>query len=282
MKVGIIGLGFVGSALANGIINAEIIKIDPKLNTNIGDLIEFDPDIVFIAVPTPMHDDGSQDISIVNKIISEIKAHKKDFLLVLKSTVLPSYLNEIKINYENLVLNPEFLKERSADEDFINSKTIIFGGNKQQSQKVSNFYEQYTKCLCKDYIFTDLISASLIKYSINSFLATKVIFFNELQKVFTNANADDSWENFIEAISSDERMGNSHMSVPGPDGRLGFGGPCFPKDTRALLEYSKNIGAEFSLLSSAINVNNTIRSEYNNPTQREKDQNINFNDKGVL
>mgnify|MGYP003927263177 FL=1 len=275
-------MGFVGSALANGIINAEIIKIDPKLNTNIGDLIEFDPDIVFIAVPTPMHDDGSQDISIVNKIISEIKAHKKDFLLVLKSTVLPSYLNEIKINYENLVLNPEFLKERSADEDFINSKTIIFGGNKQQSQKVSNFYEQYTKCLCKDYIFTDLISASLIKYSINSFLATKVIFFNELQKVFTNANADDSWENFIEAISSDERMGNSHMSVPGPDGRLGFGGPCFPKDTRALLEYSKNIGAEFSLLSSAINVNNTIRSEYNNPTQREKDQNINFNDKGVL
>ncbi len=282
MKVGIIGLGFVGSALANGISNAEIIKIDPKLNTNIGDLIEFDPDIVFIAVPTPMHHDGSQDISIVNKIISEIKSHKKDFLLVLKSTVLPSYLNEIKINYENLVLNPEFLRERSADEDFINSKTIIFGGNKKQSQKVSNFYEQYTKCLCKDYIFTDLISASLIKYSINSFLATKVIFFNELQKVFTNANAEDSWENFIEAISSDERMGNSHMSVPGPDGRLGFGGPCFPKDTRALLEYSKNIGSEFSLLSSAISINNIIRSEYNNPTQREKDQNINFNDKGEL
>ena len=72
-------------------------------------------------------------------------------------------------------------------------------------------------------------------------------------------------------------MGNSHMNVPGPDGRYGFGGPCFPKDVNALIEYSKEIGSELSLLKKANTINNNIRAQYNDVTIREKEQNIKFN-----
>lgn len=281
MKVAVVGLGFVGNALANGFKdNVQLIKIDPKLNTDITDLIKFDPEIIFISVPTPMHNDGSQDITIVNKIIEEINQSKKEFLIVLKSTILPSSLDEIRNKHKKLVFNPEFLRESHAEEDFINSKTIVLGGESKETNKVSEFYINYTKCKTKDHIFTDHITASLIKYTINSFLATKVVFFNELYKIFLKSNANDTWENFIDAVSTDTRIGSSHMNVPGPDERFGFGGPCFPKDTRALHEYSKNIGSEFNLLQVAIKTNNTIRSVYNTVTEREKDQNINFENNG--
>ena len=120
------------------------------------------------------------------------------------------------------------------------------------------------------------MTASLIKYSINSFLASKVIFFNQLKDIFNLSGTNETWENFISAVSMDERIGSSHMNVPGHDGRNGFGGACFPKDTNAFFEYSKELGAEFSLLKEVIKVNNSIRSSYNDVTSREKDQNTNF------
>ena len=281
MKVGLIGLGFVGNALCNGLKKnkVDVIKIDPKFKTTIKDLIEFDPDIVFISVPTPMMDDGSQDVSILMDIINELNSFKTQFLLVLKSTILPHYLNEIVCKYPDLIYNPEFLRENHADDDFVNSKSIIFGGDLDKAKLVSDFYKDFTKCKNKDHIFTDHVSASLIKYSINSFLATKVIFFNELKEIFINSNTKESWTNFTKAISSDERIGSSHMEVPGPDGRLGFGGPCFPKDTNALIEYSKLVDANFQLLKKICEINNGYRLIYNEPTKREKDQNINFKKK---
>ena len=142
-------------------------------------------------------------------------------------------------------------------------------------KKLSHFYKNYTNCICKDHIITDGVSASLIKYTINSFLALKVIFFNEIKFVFDSLNSKDDWLNFISALSKDKRIGDSHMNVPGPDGRHGFGGPCFPKDVNALIEYSKEIGKELSLLNKANSINNNIRAEYNELT-REKEQNIKF------
>tara|TARA_X000000950_G_scaffold288894_1_gene408156 strand:+ start:7837 stop:8682 length:846 start_codon:yes stop_codon:yes gene_type:complete len=281
MKVGVIGLGFVGNALCNGLKHSkvDVIKIDPKFKTTITDLIDFDPNIVFIAVPTPMMDDGSQDVSILKSIINELNSLKTKFLLVLKSTVLPHYLDKIVSEYPDLIYNPEFLRENHADEDFINSKSIIFGGDLNKAKLVSVFYNDFTKCKNKDHIFTDHVSASLIKYAINSFLATKVIFFNELKKIFVNSDTEESWSDFIKAISSDERIGTSHMEVPGPDGRLGFGGPCFPKDTNALIEYSKLVDANFQLLEKITDINNSLRLMYNEPTKREKEQNIKFKKK---
>tara|TARA_A100000164_G_C21887331_1_gene763464 strand:- start:40 stop:891 length:852 start_codon:yes stop_codon:yes gene_type:complete len=278
MKIGIIGFGFVGKALQNGLKeDVNSIEIDPKLNTNIEDLKNHKPDIVFICLPTPMNDDGSQNIDIVNKVISEINKFDSNLLIVLKSTILPKYVEEISRICKNLVINPEFLRENYAEEDFINSEIIIFGGKEENCNKLSYFYKNHTNCICKEHIITDDKSASLIKYTINSFLALKVIFFNEMKSVFKNLNSETKWSDFINALSKDKRMGSSHMNVPGPDGRYGFGGPCFPKDVSALVEYSKEIGHELSLLKKANAINNSIRAKYNDLTIREIEQNIKYN-----
>ncbi len=278
MKVAIIGYGFVGKALHNSLKTpVEVLLVDPKLNTNINDLKAFKPDTIFICVPTPMNDDGSQDASILENVVNELNSLTESSLIVLKSTVLPSYISRIEIKIPNIVYNPEFLRENFANEDFINADLIIFGGNDDKANKeLANFYRKYTNCINTNYQFTDLISASLVKYSINNFLSTKVIFFNELFKVFSNSGAEDNWENFIKIIKNDKRIGNSHMQVPGPDGKLGFGGPCFPKDTKALLQYSKDIGQPFNLLEKCISINNNIRSQYSSLSNREAEQNVNF------
>ena len=278
MKIGIVGFGFVGKALRNGLKNnIDCIEIDPKLGTNLSDLKNHEPDIVFICLPTPMNDDGTQNINLVKKIIQDIDRFDKDLLIVVKSTILPKYVKEVSEIRNNLVINPEFLREKFANEDFIKSDIIIFGGEEKYCMRLSNFYKNHTNCLCQDHVITDAMSASLIKYTINSFLALKVIFFNEIKSVFDNLSVENNWSNFISALSKDKRIGDSHMSVPGPDGRNGFGGPCFPKDVNALIKYSQEIGSELSLLKKANNINNAIRAKYNDETDREKEQNIKFN-----
>ncbi len=280
MKIGIIGFGFVGKALKNGLKdNVDCIEIDPKLDTDISDLHDHNPDIVFVCLPTPMNDNGSQNIDIVKDAIYELNKYDSNILVVLKSTILPKYVIEISKLTKNLVINPEFLRDKHANEDFINSEIIVFGGEKENCEKLAKFYENHTKCIYKDYVITDNISASLIKYTINSFLALKVVFFNELKSVFDNLNSQNDWLKLISAVSKDKRIGDSHMNVPGPDGRYGFGGPCFPKDVKALIEYSKEIGSELTLLNKANNINNNIRAQYNDVTVREKEQNIKFNSK---
>ena len=277
MKVGIVGFGFVGKALKNGFKdNVDCVEIDPKLGTNLDDLKSHEPKIVFICLPTPMNDDGSQNISLVLDAVKNINKFNQDILLVIKSTIIPKYVNEIANLTRSLVINPEFLRESFANEDFINSEIIVFGGDENNTNKLANFYKEHTDCICKDYVTTDLISASLIKYTINSFLALKVIFFNEMKLVFDKCKSNNNWLDFISALSRDKRIGNSHMIVPGPDGRFGFGGPCFPKDVNALIKYSQEIDSELTLLKKANSINNNIRAKYNNETDREKEQNIKF------
>ena len=197
-------------------------------------------------------------------------------LIVIKSTILPKYVEDILKIHKKLIINPEFLREDFANMDFINSEIIVFGGDDTNCTKLANFYKKHTKCSCKDYVNTDALSASLVKYTINSFLALKVVFFNEMKSIFDNLNSNNDWSNFISSLSKDKRMGNSHMSVPGPDGRYGFGGPCFPKDVKALIKYSHEVGSELTLLKKANSINNNIRAKYNNETDREKEQNIKF------
>jgi UDPglucose 6-dehydrogenase len=279
MKVGIIGYGFVGRALASGIKkNTNIIKIDPSLKTNVSDLVKFEPDICFICVPTPMNKDGSQDISILKSVVEEISESKLSSLIVIKSTVLPNYINLFENKLPELIFNPEFLRERHAKEDFINSKIIILGGQSKSTALVAKFYRDYTLCKTTEYHFTDLVSASLVKYAINTFLATKVIFFNELHEIFKKSGSTEVWEKFVKMISVDKRIGSSHMQVPGIDDRLGFGGPCFPKDCNALIKYSEDIYRPFELLKKTREINNKIRRKYKKLDKREIEQNINYDD----
>tara|TARA_B100000900_G_C20422115_1_gene651403 strand:- start:66 stop:905 length:840 start_codon:yes stop_codon:yes gene_type:complete len=279
MKAGIIGCGFVGCALAEGIkSSAEILKVDPKLGTNISDLCIFNPDLIFICLPTPMALDGTIDISIIENALIEIKELNLTALIIIKSTIHPGNIEEIEKKFPDFVYNPEFLREQFAYEDFVNSDLIVFGGEKRSCKILAKFYENYTKCKNKEFMFTDAKSASLIKYAINSFLATKIIFFNELKELFDNIGTNENWDVFTKLISIDKRIGDSHMKVPGDDGKYGFGGACFPKDTSAFLKYAESRGIKLNLIKNVINTNNQIRAKYN-VTEREKEQNINYTKK---
>tara|TARA_B100000989_G_scaffold163171_1_gene121893 strand:+ start:991 stop:1836 length:846 start_codon:yes stop_codon:yes gene_type:complete len=280
MKVGIIGYGFVGRALHSSFKeNVTTQIVDPKLNKKLDNLKSFKPNIVFISVPTPMKKDSTQDISILRKVLKDLSKLKLSSLIVLKSTILPSNLIKVKKIMPKLILNPEFLRERYASEDFISSEMILFGGKLNNTKKLEDFYRKHTKCKCEDYVHTDLISSSLVKYTINTFLATKVIFFNEIFNVFNKSGTKINWSSFIKILEKDSRMGKSHMMVPGPDNRLGFGGACFPKDITALINYSIELNEKLSLLEKTVQINNQIRGKYKNKTLREVEQNISFNKK---
>ena len=277
MKVGIVGLGFVGNALEKVInSNVPIIKIDPKLDTSVRDLENQECNILFICVPTPMDEGGGQDLKIVTKVLNEIEKYSTDSLVVMKSTILPDKIDGLSKDFPSFVYNPEFLRERHAFEDLKNSPFFIFGGDKKNSKKLANFYKLHTSCEATDFNYTDLKTASFVKYAINSFLATKVVFFNELRNVYINSESEGSWDDFVQLISKDIRIGSSHMNVPGPDRRFGFGGACFPKDTSALVSYAKNLNAHMELLEKAVSLNKDLRSAYNETTKREKEQNINY------
>jgi len=280
MKIGIVGFGFVGKALKNGLLqNVKTYIVDPKLSTSIEDLIEFSPKIIFLCLPTPMNEEGDQDISILKSVLDEIMSFEdlNDTTLVLKSTVIPSKLNQL-INNSNLVVNPEFLREASADRDFIDSEFILLGGAEEKCKKLQDFYLNHTKCKTDNFMLTDKSSALLVKYTINTFLASKVTFFNEIYNIHSESASQESWENFVKIVSSDKRIGESHMQVPGPDGRKGFGGACFPKDISALMYYARSLGLEFDLFKKIIQINNRTRSDYDSLTEREKEQSVSFKD----
>lgn len=276
MKVAIVGYGFVGKALHNALkADVQTIKIDPILGTSIQELASFKPEFIFLTLPTPMKKDGSQDISIIENTFDELLSIKIKSNIILKSTVTPDNLQKLGESID-FIYNPEFLREKSANSDFINGSIILFGGENKLCKKASHFYSNYTLCKQKEHFVTDKVSASLLKYSINSFLATKVIFFNQLKSLLDISNSDESWENFLKIISLDNRIGNSHMDVPGHDGRKGFGGACFPKDISALDSFADNNEFNFSLIKEVIEVNNQIRSVYNDLTSRESEQNITY------
>ena len=135
----------------------------------------------------------------------------------------------------------------------------ILGGKWRDCETVEKAYVKHSSVKTVPTFKTDLIRASLIKYTINSWLATKVSFFNELYQLHSNSETKVPWETFTEMLSQDKRIGDSHMKVPGPDGEIGFGGHCFPKDTKAFLYYAKLKKADLSILKSAIDKNNKLR-----------------------
>lgn len=280
IKLGIVGYGFVGKATDWGF-NKRVEKfiVDPKLNTTLEQLSEFEPTIIFICVPTPMGDDGKQDSSIIESVIKELSYLCPHSIKVVKSTVLPSVLDSLYGLDRKIIYNPEFLREKHANLDFVNSNMIIFGGDRNIASKVSKAYLNHSRCKTNEHLFTDLKSASLVKYAINTFLASKVIFFNEIFSIFEKLNVSDDWDVIKNIISMDQRIGESHMDVPGHDGRKGFGGACFPKDSLALVKFSESLGVELSCLKTVVKTNNKIRSNYKTLDSRELEQNVSFDDK---
>lgn len=262
LKLGIIGKGFVGSAVSNGF-NRDVDQfvVDPKHNNNtIKELVKFSPIVTFVCVPTPVAEDGSCDTTIANEVLEQLHNHKYKGVVVIKSTIIPDYLHQFKKQYDlKIVYNPEFLTEANADADFLNPPFQVFGGKWRDCEVVEKAYLRHSSVRIVPTFKVDLTTASLLKYTINSWLATKVVFFNELYKLHQSGSSAVPWEQFTDMLSRDERIGRSHMSVPGPDGKFGFGGHCFPKDTEALLHYSQSKNLDLSVLRKAVKTNSKFR-----------------------
>ena len=261
MKLGIIGKGFVGSAVANGFDkDCEQIIVDPKYTDNtIEDVLECK--ITFLCVPTPVSEDGSCDVSIAKDVLTELDRHQYKGVVVIKSTIIPDYLHKFKKTYDlKMVNNPEFLTEANADEDFKNPPFQVFGGKWKDCEVVEKAYLRHSSVKIVPTFKVDLTTASLLKYTINSWLATKVTFFNELKILHELGTSMVSWEQFTDMLSRDERVGKTHLQVPGPDGKYGFGGHCFPKDTEALLYYADQKNIKMSVLRKAVQTNKKLRN----------------------
>lgn len=280
--IGIVGLGFVGKAVHLGFDNSknEIFAVDTKLGTTIDQLIEKKPDVVFVCLPTPSGENSTINTSIVENAIQELedKRGDLDFLIVLKSTVVPSVLTKIKLKTKHFVYNPEFLREASAGLDFLYPEFMVFGGEFEECKRLARIYNRYSQCVCDVPIF--IVSheeAALVKYAINSYLAMKVTFFNQLKDLTENVE-NASYEIVRQVIGEDSRIGSSHTQVPGNDDRRGFGGSCFSKDIPALIHESQIHGAELTLLKEAWNANVNYRNGYVDLLEREIEQNISFNE----
>lgn len=262
IRIGIIGLGFVGSAVKSSYDDklVELTLIDPaKGHDNSYDKL-VGHDAVFVCVPSPQGDDGSCDTSILESVLTELRRVNYDNVIISKVTAPPDYYTQLQNSYDNLVHAPEFLTAANATKDYINGEFLIIGGNYHyncQAEKIIRIGQVNVKN--ENVRYCEIGEASLSKYIINCFLSTKVIFMNEMYQITRKFGFD--YDTIIDNITLDNRIGKSHNNVPGPDGFFGFGGYCFPKDTAALLSFAKNHKIKLDVLQSVVDKNKLIRNE---------------------
>lgn len=274
MKLGIIGNGFVGNAIAHAFIPCMEVKIydknPDKCFNELADVVN-DSDVVFISVPTPMTQQGLIDLSIVHGVFEEIESVKTNEsrpIFVLKSTVVPGTTRKIKQKHPNLqiVFNPEFLTERHARFDFLNQSRIVLGFEEDLQPGQRNLTVDKVKKLYdlrfsgNNFITTNYETAEMIKYFNNLFFAVKVSFMNEM-KLVADKLETVNWDKAVRGFVSDGRVGDSHLQVPGPDGKCGFGGSCFPKDINAFMTFADSIGLDLAVLKGAWKTNLNVRPE---------------------
>jgi UDPglucose 6-dehydrogenase len=267
--IGIVGQGFVGSAVREGMKNyfhIETLDIDPEKNTTCKDmreLVDKSDEIIFVCLPTPMKKDGRCDTRIVESAISDINDSNislgKKVIAVIKSTIEPGTTDAFNEKYSSvdIVFNPEFLTEANSFDDFKNQNRIIIGGPRPATTKVKTVYRKAFPKV--PIVKTGANVAETVKYFINCFLSTKVSFANEMKQVCDKLNVD--YDKVTEYALYDDRIGNSHLSVPGPDGSLGFGGHCFPKDLNAIIYIAKDYGIKPTVLLSVWDKNNEVRPQ---------------------
>jgi UDPglucose 6-dehydrogenase len=256
-KIGIVGLGFVGSAIAEsmeGMANLVLVDKDPSRGTHtFKDLADCEG--VFVCVPTPMSTDGKCDTGILEYVLIQLKDYKG--VIISKCTAPPSVYQALNDQYPNLVHAPEFLTAANAVRDYANGKFAIIGGSVGAYQRDAERIIRFGQTALEQVQHCTIQEAALSKYAINSFLSTKVTFMNELYALATKTGQD--YNKIANMVAMDSRIGNSHMKVPGPDGEFGFGGMCFPKDTSALLKYAEQQGVQMNVLDAAVKKNLILR-----------------------
>ena len=267
--IGIIGSGFVGSAVRYGFspnvgVDADVKVYDknPSRSTHTLQEVVVGSDIIFLSVPTPSNKDGTINLDIVEEALNDINVYATsvDNIILVRSTVTPGTTRKLQQKYPNLriVFNPEFLTERSANFDFINQTRFILGGNPEDIIEVSELLRQrFGQSI--SIVETNYETAELIKYMTNTFFCTKISFLNDMKLLSDKCGA--IWEHAVEGFVRDGRIGHSHLNVPGHDGKYGFGGSCFPKDIQALIKYGDEIGVDMGVLKAAWETNLKVRPE---------------------
>jgi UDPglucose 6-dehydrogenase len=256
-KIGIVGLGFVGTAVRDSLddLFCELVLVDPPkgLPNTYKDLKDCEG--VFVCVPSPSTDDGSCDTTILESVLEELK----DFagVIISKTTAPPNVYERLSIKHKNLVHAPEFLTAANASRDYAHGKFAIIGGSIPAWIREAERLIRMGQTLLTDIKYCTPAQASFAKYTINCFLATKVVFMNEIFQLCKNTGED--YNKIAELVQLDPRLGNSHFRVPGPDGALGFGGMCFPKDTSALIRYAECHDANLNVIDSAVKKNLLLR-----------------------
>ncbi len=207
-------------------------------------------DIAFLCVPTPQGDDGSADLSYVQRAAEEIAVDLPFEAIVVNKSTVPVGSTKVveralKRPDVKVVSNPEFLREGSAVQDFLKPDRVVVGSDDQAAaMKVASLYDG----LSTRVIVTDPASAETIKYAANAFLATKLSFINAVAAICEGVGADIN--DVVVGMGSDKRIGENFLR-PGP----GWGGSCFPKDSRALIKIAEDADYSFDLLKGVITVN---------------------------
>jgi len=266
--IGIVGYGIVGKAVDYGFrtthpkgenVNKVFIydKYKPEISIPLKDVVK-NSEFVFVCLPTPMKNDNSGiDLTIMDQNIAEIAkaAEGTDNIIIIKSSVIPGTTRRYEAQYPNVhfAFNPEFLTEANYLEDFIRPDRIIIGADNDKVRlRVIDFYRDRFP---RDKIIpTDPAAAEMVKYMANTFLATKVIFANEMYELCEKMGI--KYEDVKEMVALDPRIGPAHFSVTS---ERGFGGKCFPKDTVALIGLYNQLGIDASLLKSVWDKNLRVR-----------------------
>ena len=247
MRVGIIGYGYVGKAIAYCYEGDDVVIRDPKL-LNSADFSEFNNcDAVFVCVPSPSQKDGSCDTSILEQTIHDLLfvTVTRQIPIICKTTAPPSVYQRLLNQYPNIVHVPEFLTAANHIEDYVNTEYVVIGGNKEWCTRAAEILRYHLGTTNEVIKIVDIKTAALYKYMMNSYLATKVTFMNEFYKLAQVDGID--WNKIKEVASYDDRIGMTHMDVPGSDGNYGWGGACFPKDVSAIISEAKSCGLNLKL-----------------------------------
>jgi len=266
MKIGIIGNGFVGKAtnqLKCKDIEIMAYDINPEFcypkGLRLVDLNECE--IVFISVPTPMSKDGSCHLGIIKSVLNDLEKIEYKGFIVLRSTVPVGTSDDLKCYFM-----PEFLTEKNYVYDFIHNKDWIFGllsTDKEKDdifeKKIGELFElafQNERIKYNNIHFLTNKEAEMVKMFRNCFLATKVSFCNEVYEFCEKIGVN--YENIRKVAANDHRILHSHTTVPGHDGKKGFGGTCFPKDTSSLKYEMNKSGMKPYILEAIIERNEKI------------------------
>ena len=262
-SIGVIGNGFVGQATAlfeNPETKLLIFDIDPKKckpeGTTLKDMAACD--LVFICVPTPSHEDGKCNTSIVELVVRQLKEINENCNIVIRSTVPVGTTESVKCFHM-----PEFLTEKHWRNDFINCELWVTGHSEMEESRVEKFRNLFKELLEKahkygkikhtDFVLVKSDESELIKYFRNTFLSTKIAYCNEFYRLCNALNLN--YNTISEIACADKRIGLSHIKVPGHDGKFGFGGTCFPKDTNSLITMYKENNIEAAVLNGVMKRN---------------------------